>query len=216
MAPRLLAITDGAARRTFGLDDAADLRVWLGLLRDADVDAVQVREKDLGDRELYDFVRRIRDEWPRWLLVNGRADVALAAGADGVHLPAAGIPVATLRRRFGAEILIGVSTHHPGEVAEAARDGASYATFGPVFATPSKMRYGAPPGLQGLRQAAKHDLPVVALGGIGPRQVLEVAAAGASGVAAIRAVHDAQQLERLAATVRRAWPSDENERQMKG
>jgi len=179
---------------------------WLAALAAAGVDGVQVREKHLGDCQLYALAVAARRAWPGWLVVNARLDLALAAGAAGVHLPADGVPIAPLRRRFGATPVIGRSTHDPDEAAAARAAGADYVTFGPVFATPSKARYGRPPGLDGLRRAVARGLPVVALGGIGPDELAAVAAAGAAGVAGIRAFHDPGELERWRAACRDAWP----------
>jgi thiamine-phosphate pyrophosphorylase len=176
---RLLAISD---RRSL---PAGDLAGWLAGLATAGVGAVQIREKDLGDGTLWEITRTARALLPPplCLLVNGRADVAVAAGADGVHLPADGLPVAALRRRFGPGLLLGVSTHDPAEVARARDEGADYATFGPVWETPGK---GPSTGTAALARAAAAGLPVFALGGVTIPRFGEVAAAGAAGVAAIR------------------------------
>ena len=152
--------------------------------------AVQLREKDLPARDLLDLARALRRVCAgagQALLVNDRIDVALAAGADGVHLPAAGIPPAEARRLLGAERLVGVSCHGAEEVARALREGADFATFGPVFETPSKRAWGPPLGLERLRQAAAMGLPLVGLGGIDAARAAEVRAAGAAGVGVIRA-----------------------------
>jgi thiamine-phosphate pyrophosphorylase len=152
--------------------------------------AIHLREKDLGGAALLVLARalaavcRARGQL---LLVNDRLDVALAAGAHGVHLPAAGVPVADARRLLGPAALVGVSCHSVADVRRARDAGASFATFGPVFDTPSKRRYGAPVGLDALREAARAGLPLVALGGIDGGNAAEARAAGASGVAAIRA-----------------------------
>lgn len=195
-SPRLLAISD---RRS--LPPGTDLAAWLRIIAEAGVDAVQLREKDLDDRALFALARTARSLLPSpvRLLVNGRLDVALAAGADGVHLPAAGLPVAAVRRladRGGGArqrpLWVGLSTHDPAEVAAARRDGADYVTFGPVYPTPSKAGYGEPPGIPGLERAveAAEGLPVLALGGVTAQRVAEVAAAGAAGAAAIRGFQD--------------------------
>ncbi|HEX9733553.1 MAG TPA: thiamine phosphate synthase [Thermoanaerobaculia bacterium] len=205
--PRLLAISDPGERGGRSRYDA--LPAWLAALAAAGVDGVQVREKHLGDRELYALARDARAAWQGWLVVNARLDVALAAGAAGVHLPADGVPIAPLRRRFGRSPVIGRSTHDPDEVAAARAAGADYVTFGPVFPTPSKARFGPPAGLDGLRRAAAQGLPVVALGGIGPDDLPALAAAGAAGAAGIRAFHDPRQLERWTAARRAAWPEDD-------
>jgi thiamine-phosphate pyrophosphorylase len=176
---RLLAISD---RRS--LPDG-DLAAWIAEMAAAGVDAVQLREKDLDDRTLWEIARSARAALPPTarLLVNGRADVALAAGADGVHLPSDGVPVAALRRRFGPGLLLGVSAHTVAEVERARDEGADYATFGPVWETPGK---GPAAGTGALARAAAAGLPVLALGGVTIERFGEVAAAGAAGVAAIR------------------------------
>jgi thiamine-phosphate pyrophosphorylase len=151
----------------------------------AGVGAVQVREKDLDDRAVYELARQARALLST-VLVNGRLDLALAAGADGAHLPADGVPVAALRRRFGQDVLLGVSTHSVEEVERALQDGADYVTFGPVWPTPSKERYGPPLGIGELARAARVGIPVYALGGVMLSRFGEAAAAGAAGVAGIR------------------------------
>lgn len=208
--PRLMAITDPAAPL------GPELDAWLAELAAAGVDALQVRRKELRDRDLLALVARCRRALPASMavLVNGRVDVALAAGAQGVHLPAAGLPTEAVRRLVrrsapaGSPLLVGRSAHTSDEVARAREEGADYATFGPVFATPSKEAYGAPPGVAGLRAAvgASGDgFPVLALGGIGAGGIAEVAAAGAYGAAAIRAFYRRGEREQLVAAARQAW-----------
>jgi len=196
---RLLAISD---RRTAA---DGDLAGWLAHLAAAEVDAVQIREKDLDDRALYGLTRLARSVLPPAvrLLVNGRLDVALAAGADGVHLPADGVPVAALRARFGRGPLIGRSTHTVAEVERARDDGADYVTFGPVYATPGK---GAPVDSGELARAAARGLPIYALGGITLERFGELAKAGAAGIAAIR-LFQSISVPHLAALARAASES---------
>jgi thiamine-phosphate pyrophosphorylase len=152
--------------------------------------AIHLREKDLGARELLAMARelvavcRARGQL---LLVNDRADVALAAAADGVHLPSAGIPPGDARRLLPPGALVGVSCHSAAEVARARDGGASFAFVSPIFDTPSKRAFGPPLGLDALRAAASLGLPVVALGGVTPERASALYAAGAAGVAAIRA-----------------------------
>jgi thiamine-phosphate pyrophosphorylase len=151
---------------------------------------IQLREKDLGGRELLRLSRALAAACHmarQQLVINDRVDVALASGADGVHLPAAGIPVEDARRLLGPDALVGVSCHSVDEVRRARDAGASYASVSPIYDTPSKRAYGPPVGLPVLREAAALGLPVIALGGITPARVPEVLAAGARGVAAIRA-----------------------------
>ena len=205
--PRLLAISDGRVRDPLSGDGGA-FTPWLEGLATAGVDAVQVREKHLDDRSLFELARQARKMLPPEvrLLINGRADVALAVGADGVHLPSSGLPVAALRRRFGRRLLLGRSTHAPEEVVAAREDGADYVTFGPVYTTPSKVAYGPPPGLDGLRRAVATGLPVLALGGVDASRLEEVAAAGAHGAAGIRAFQDPETLAGMVRTARELFP----------
>ncbi len=202
--PRLLAITDLPVLGTVELED------WLRALAAAGVAGVQVRAKELDDRDLLAVARRARACLPAAtaLLVNGRPDVALVADADGVHLPGDGLPVAVVRRlaeRLDRELLVGRSTHRPEEVAAARDEGADYVTFGPVYPTPSKAPYGAPPGLAGLARAASHGLPVLALGGVSAARLREVAEAGAAGAAGIRMFLDAGRAAALVAAADEAW-----------
>jgi thiamine-phosphate pyrophosphorylase len=152
--------------------------------------AVHLREKDLCGRDLLALARALGEVCHaagQRLLVNDRLDVALAAGADGAHLPSAGVAPREARRLLGPRALVGVSCHSEADVLRARDGGADYATFGPIFDTPSKRAYGAPVGVAALRAAASHGLPLVALGGVAAADVPEVLAAGARGVAAIRA-----------------------------
>lgn len=158
----------------------------------AGVRAVQLREKDLTARELFLLAGQLREitrDFGTRLLINDRIDVALAVGADGIHLGGHSLPVAAARRLLGPDRLLGVSTHHLDEILVAHRDGADFVTFGPVFATPSKAAYGAPQGLDALRRVcAASSLPVFALGGIDSRNLPQVMACGARGAAMIRAL----------------------------
>ena len=165
------------------------------------VTLVQLREKALSARTLYELAaaaaRLARGSGTR-VLVNDRADVARAAGCDGVHLSTRSLEAGAVRRAFGEEFLIGVSTHTLAE-ARAARDGgADFTVFGPVFDTPSKRAYGPPAGLEALAEAARElsPFPVVALGGVSEGNAAEVLGAGAAGVAGIRLFADGQSLAR--------------------
>lgn len=152
--------------------------------------AVQLRAKAAPARELLALARALQavcGPAGQPLLVNDRLDVALAAGAAGVHLPSAGLPPEEARRMLPPGALLGVSCHSAGDVARAAAGGADFATFGPVFDTPSKRRFGAPLGLARLAEAARLGLPLLGLGGVDLGNARQVVAAGAHGVAAIRA-----------------------------
>jgi thiamine-phosphate pyrophosphorylase len=172
---------------------------------------VHLREKDLGGRELLSLTRALLgacEAAGQLLLVNDRIDVALAAGAHGVHLPSAGVPPAEARRLLGPSRLVGVSCHGEEDVRRALAGGADFATFGPVFDTPSKRSYGAPVGLAALRAAARIGLPLIALGGVDIASAPAALASGAHGVAAIRAwltaPDPAQAVAALLAATRRS------------
>ena len=132
--------------------------------------AVQLREKDLSAAELLPLAGELRSltrEFGARLLINDRVDVALATGADGVHLGGHSLPAADARRLLGPDKLIGVSTHRIEEIRTAEESGADFVTFGPVWFTPSKAPFGEPVGLAQLREAcAATALPVFALGGV--------------------------------------------------
>jgi thiamine-phosphate pyrophosphorylase len=123
------------------------------------------------------------------LMINDRVDVALACGADGVHLGQSDLPLAAARRLLGARRWIGVSTHDVEQARVAAAGGANYVGFGPIFATSTKRTGYSPRGLEGLRQVrAAVTLPIVAIGGIDFDNAAEVIAVGADAVAMISAL----------------------------
>jgi len=141
------------------------------------IEFLQIREKDLSARDLFELTRKvigIRGSRATKILVNSRADVALAAGADGVHLPAAA-PQQSL-----PGLLVGRSCHTVQEVLTSRAD---LVTFGPIFFSPGK---GSPKGLDALRDACQSHVAVYALGGITWNNAAECVEAGAAGIAGIR------------------------------
>jgi thiamine-phosphate pyrophosphorylase len=150
--------------------------------------AVQLREKDLSPAELLELARALLPlcrSAKAPFLVNSRLEVVKAARADGVHLPADGPRVADARRTLGPGALIGRSCHSAAEVASAARDGADFAVFGPVWQTPGKTAQG----MTALHEATKAaSLPVFAIGGVTPPRAKRAVNAGAHGVACIRSI----------------------------
>ena len=173
----------------------------------AKVNLIQIREKLLPAKLVFKLVSKaaaITKNSNTKLLVNDRADIAFAAGADGVHLTSDSIPAEIIRRHFPANFIIGVSAHSFAEVESAKRAGADFATFSPVFATASKAKYGAPQGVAKLREAAQtvENFPVVALGGIDEHNFEEVLQAGAKGIAAIRFLSDAEDLSETMRKIR--------------
>ncbi len=179
----------------------------------ARVSLIQLREKNLSARLLYELTvraaRLTRGSATR-LLVNDRADIARAGGADGVHLTTRSMDAGVVRRAFGDEFLIGVSTHSLEE-ARAARDGgADFATFGPIFETASKRAYGPPVGLARLSEAALAlaPFPILALGGVTGENTAALLRTGAHGIAAIRLFSDPLALEEITSALRRRAATD--------
>jgi thiamine-phosphate pyrophosphorylase len=138
------------------------------------------------------------------LLVNDRADIAAAAGADGVHLTTQSIDAATIRRTFGDDFLIGRSTHSLAEAEVAKEAGADFVVFGPVFATPSKEKYGPPLGVEELERVTSelHPFSVLALGGIDVTNARECLRAGASGIAGISLFEEPDRISEVVRKLR--------------
>jgi thiamine-phosphate pyrophosphorylase len=194
-----------------------------GLDRDPRDVLVHLREKDLGGRELLALARAVgavtRAAGVR-LFVNDRVDVALAAGADGVHLGGGGLSAAEARS-IAPELEVSVATHTVAEIERAAADPAvTFAVLGPIFDTPAKRRFGLPPlGLETLAAAAARSgelagaspgrLPIVAIGGIDVERARQCFAAGASGIACIRGVLTAAD---PAEALLGLWPSGNGKR----
>ena len=156
------------------------------------VKAVQLREKDLSPDALLPLAKELRALTIRYgalLFINDNIDIALAIKADGVHLGGHSQPTDVIRTKVGRKMLIGVSTHSKAGIESAAKQGADFVTFGPVYATPSKAEYGEPQGLGKLAEACRNSsIPVFALGGITPERATEVKQTGAKGIALISAI----------------------------
>ncbi|HEV2765178.1 MAG TPA: thiamine phosphate synthase, partial [Pyrinomonadaceae bacterium] len=174
----------------------------VGSAVEAGVALVQLREKLLRPRVLYELTARCarltRGTGTR-LVVNDRADIARAAGADGVQLTSQSLDSSVVRRAFGRDFLVGVSAHSPEDARRAMRGGADFALLGPVFDTPSKRAYGPPLGLPAFAAAARAlaPFPLLAIGGITLDNSADVLRAGAHGVAAIRLFGDASGLSEI-------------------
>ncbi|HKR11105.1 MAG TPA: thiamine phosphate synthase [Pyrinomonadaceae bacterium] len=190
--PISYAITSGATTAKTTPDDpefAAVLR-WVEAAVAAQVSLIQIREKLMSVRVLYELARRaaaITLHTPTKLLINDRFDIVRAAGADGVHLTTNSLPANLVREICGQDFLIGVSTHSLETAQSAAEAGADFIVFGPVFETESKRAFGPPQGLEKLREVsnALAGFPVLAIGGINAANADECLSAGASGIAGI-------------------------------
>jgi thiamine-phosphate pyrophosphorylase len=170
------------------------------------VDAVQLREKDLPVAELLDLTCTLGQLCRRYgapLAVNDRVDVAIAAKADGVHLPVSSFTPADARRLLGPARLIGCSTHSREEARAAAEGGADFIVFGPIFDTPSKRPFGPPVGLSALAAVTRSvSLPVLAIGGMTAERAEAVRRHGARGVAVVSAILEAVDPRAAAAALR--------------
>ena len=195
---RLIAITDSLRDGPRGLALRAAAAVFGGATM------IQLRLKEESARSLVEIARTIQAMVPDVpLVVNDRADVALAAGAAGVHLGVDDLAPALLRRVVPPGFIIGASVGSEDEAPRAA--GADYVGIGPVFTTGSKTDAGSAIGAARFAELAKHcALPAVAIGGITSRRVAEVMAAGASGVAVISALFGASDPTLAAREIRSA------------
>ncbi len=171
----------------------------------AGVDWIQLRERDLSARSQFELAATLAESARLRgvrLFINDRADIAARLGL-GVHLTTRSLTAATIRRTFGAELFIGVSTHTLAEAREAERGGANFVVFGPVFETASKRAYGEPVGLAALKMVtAALQIPVLALGGIKLSNLAAIEESGAAGIAAISLFTEADDLAALVRTIK--------------
>jgi len=180
----------------------------------AGVDWIQIRERDLPGRALSGLVREAVRRVPAdsRVLVNDRLDVACTTAAGGVHLGEQSLPVAEVIRflqahRLPEKFLVGASAHSLVAALAAAKAGADYVIFGPIFATPSKALFGEPQGVERLAEVCKKvAVPVVAIGGITLENAPQCLRAGAAGIAAIRLFQEAQDVRVVVRALRSQAP----------
>ena len=161
------------------------------------VRAVQLRYKDGSGSALYESAKKLRaitDKYNALLFINDRIDIALAIGADGVHLPSKGMDVKDARTLLGSK-LIGVSCHSLEEVKDAYKKGADFVTIGPVFDTASKRQYGEPVGTDVLKDIKGIGIKTFALGGVKLNNLEECFNKGADGVALITGILSAEDIK---------------------
>jgi thiamine-phosphate pyrophosphorylase len=198
---RLLAIAGPPVLEPARLVDACRVAVEGG------VTAVQLRVKGAPAASLLHLAESLRATLPVPVWVNDRADVALAAGASGVHLGADDLPPAAVRALAGDALLVGVSVGTPEEAEAALRAPAHYWSIGSIYATTTKPDAGAPIGTEGFRRLASlapEGMPVVAIGGITAENAGDVIAAGAVGVAVSGGVFGAADVRQAARRIRDA------------
>ena len=190
-------------------EDSKDILKKIDLAYAGGADIVQLRSKTLGDGPLYRLavsIRKIADHRKKLFFMNDRVDLALAAGADGVHLGQEDLPVPEVRRILNrARILmwIGKSTHDMAQARTAQREGADYIGVGPVFKTPTKPGY-RPAGLEFVRKAAEQmEVPFVAIGGIDLVNISSVIEAGARRIAVVRAIFGKENPDEAACKLRK-------------
>jgi thiamine-phosphate pyrophosphorylase len=191
--PRIYPITD---TRLSGLSHTEQVR----RLIDGGATLIQLREKSLDPRTFLtdaEAALKVAQKNGVKLIINDRVDIAMALGADGIHLGQTDLPPAIARRLVGPDSIIGFSTHNREQVLEAVTLPVNYVAFGPVFATATKRDPDAVAGLEGLASARSilADIPLVAIGGISSEKVLSVIQAGADSVAIISAlISDPEQI----------------------
>jgi thiamine-phosphate pyrophosphorylase len=170
--------------------------------------AVQLREKEVGARDFVAAGRALRQvtrEAGVALIVNDRADVALAIDADGVHVGQQDLPAELARSLIGPERILGVTVGNPEEARRAEAADADYVGCNAAFATATKTDTGTPLGLDGLRLlVSSTDLPVVAIGGVNADNAATVRATGVAGIAVVSAIVGADDPRRAARELRRA------------
>src|SRR4030095_12239026 len=212
--PIIYLITSGAtsSKTTPDSEEFSQVLTLVKKAVSANIPLVQIREKALTARVLYELVRSataiVKNSYTH-LLVNDRVDIAFAKGAHGVQLTSQSIPTQVIRDVSPPDFIVGVSTHSLAETETAKSGGADFILFGPVFHTESKRAFGDPQGVSKLAQVASKlpGLPVIAIGGITIGNVRQCFSNGAAGIAAIRLLAEPDTLAATATEIRRVWNS---------
>ncbi len=203
--PLIYLITGGAATAENFVGKKTKILELIHAAVQTKISLIQIREKQLPARLLYELVAAAENVTRKTgvkLLVNDRADIALAAGADGVHLASRSLSADIIKRNFPKNFIVGASAHTIEEADAARRQGADFITFSPIYSSPGK---GEPQGIEKLREVCEHlkPFPVIALGGVDTTNYQAVLEAGAGGFAAIRFLSDVKNLRRLSADLGR-------------
>ena len=205
LAPRLrlIVITDRGAAAPRSIVDVVELALQAG------APAIQLRDKSASARELHELGRSLLPlvrAAEALFFVNDRVDVALALGADGVHVGPDDLPVRTLRTAVPPDFLIGTSTDDPSEARALVADGADYIGCGTVYPTTTKPDAGEVLGLEGLDRVARAvTAPVVGIGGITGERSAPIALTAASGIAVVGAVMGARDVRQAVRTLLGPW-----------
>jgi thiamine-phosphate pyrophosphorylase len=181
----LYLVTDRGLARNFSLEELVERAVEGG------VTVVQLREKECSSREFYKLALRVKKIIPPDvpLIINDRLDIALACGADGLHLGQHDLPAAVARKHIGPEAIIGLSVENFDQLKQSVNLPVDYLAISPVFLTLTKTDTGAAWGVNGLKQARQFtDFPLVAIGGINESNAVSVIKAGADGIAVVSAI----------------------------
>ena len=209
--PILYLITRGATTETTSPESVEfqDILLQIKAAAAAEIDLVQIREKRLGARVLFELAERAVDitrQSTTRILINDRADIAAGAGAHGVHLTTGSLDVAVIRNSFKDEFLIGASTHSWEEAHQAYQQGADFIVLGPIFPTRSKEQFGPSLGLEKLSHVCGklRGFPVLALGGISETIAQQCFVAGASGVAGITLFSEPASLKTIATAIKQS------------
>lgn len=192
----LYAVTPESTDKTFLLEKCAQLL-------EGGVDALQLRNRSLSDRDLLELGKRLKEkcaEKGALLIVNNRVDLALAIEADGIHVGHEDLPVPFVREMIGHRKIVGMSTHSLPEAISAQKLGVDYVSCGPIWATPTKPAY-KPVGLNliGLYNAALR-VPYVVIGGVNENNIDQIVESGAKTVAVVRALFEANDPAQMAKT----------------
>jgi thiamine-phosphate pyrophosphorylase len=200
--PELYLVTDRDLSRGRSLEEIVSAAVRGG------VTMVQLREKECSSRQFVESARRLKEKLDPFdipLLINDRADIALAAGCDGVHIGQSDLPYQDARQLMGPDAIIGLSVENEEQAREAEGLDADYLGLSPIYATPTKTDIDTQLGLEGVRRIRKISRHVlVAIGGLNESNTPDVIRSGADGVAVVSAICSADDPEEAARRIREA------------
>ena len=201
----LYLCTDRGLMSTDTIEEAVEAAVRGGCT------LVQLREKDCSSREFYETALRVKtitDAFGVPLIINDRVDIALAVDADGVHIGQSDLPAAVVRRILGPDKILGVSTARVDEAVQAEKDGADYLGVGAMYATGTKAntRSVTMEALAQIREAVK--IPIVVIGGIGPKNAAEFRGKGIDGLAVVSSIIAQPDIEAAARNLKRIFTEE--------